>query len=86
MQKWREKLDYKWVILIVCFFMEFVCLGFCSSNSGLYLVPITTALEIPRSLYSFNESIRYVVQTLTALSFGTITQHFGLKKPVCVSL
>ncbi len=84
MQKWREKLDYKWVILIVCFFMEFVCLGFCSSNVGLYLVPVTTALEIPRSLYSFNESIRYVVQTLTALSFGTITQHFGLKKPVCV--
>ena len=27
--------DYKWVVLAVCFLMEFLCLGFCSSNMGL---------------------------------------------------
>ena len=28
----QKKLDYKWVIVVTCFIMEFVALGFCSSN------------------------------------------------------
>ena len=42
--------DYKWVILIVCFLMELLSLGFCSSNVGLYTKAVTEALEIKRSL------------------------------------
>lgn len=86
MQLKRKTWDYKWVILIVCFFMEFICLGFCSSNAGLYLIPMTEALDIPRSLYSLNSSIRYIVQVLVALSFGSLTHRFGLKRLVFVGL
>ena len=82
----KRKLDYKWVVLITCFMMEFVCLGFCSSNPGLYTGAVTSALNIPRSLYSIGTSIRYIVQALVGLFFGSLIQRFGIKKLVGVGL
>ncbi len=81
-----KKLDYKWIILISCFLMEFICLGFGSSNPGLYTGAVTEALGIPRSLYSIGTSIRYVVQVVTGLFFGALIQKFGAKKMVAVGL
>ncbi len=81
-----KRIEYKWVILAICFLMEFICLGFCSSNAGLYTVPITEALGIKRSLYSISTSIRYAAQTITALSFGAMIYRFGVKKMVCVGM
>ena len=81
-----KKLDYKWVILVACFLMEFICLGFGSSNAGLYTGAVTKALDIPRSLYSIGTSIRYIVQVVTGLFFGTLIQKFGAKKMVFVGL
>ena len=78
--------DYKWVILAVCFLMEFICLGFCSSNMGLYTAPVTGALGIDRAVYSLASSIRYIAQVLVALSFGTLVKRFGVKKMVLVGL
>lgn len=86
MQLDKKKLNYKWVILIVCFFMEFICLGFCSSNAGLYLTAITKALDIERSLFSVRNSIRYVVSTCVSLYFGTLIHKLGIKKMVCIGL
>ena len=82
----KQNHSYKWVILILCFFMEFVCLGFCSSNGGLYTKAVTEALGIKRSLYSLGSSIRYVVQVLVALNFGALVNKFGTKKMVFVGL
>lgn len=82
----RLRPDYKWVILVVCFLMEFICLGFCSSNMGLFTVPVTDALHIDRLTYSYWPSIRYVVQVLVALYFGALVNRFGIKKMVFVGL
>ena len=82
----KRRLDYKWVVLAVCFMMEFVCLGFCSSNAGLYTGKVTAALGIPRSLYSIGTSIRYSVQVLVGFFFGSLIQRFGIKKLVGVGL
>ena len=82
----RKDLDYKWVILATCFLMEFLCLGFCSSNVGLYTKAVTEALHIKRSVYSLSHSIRYITQVVTALYFGTLVNRFGVKKMVCVGL
>lgn len=82
----ERKLDYKWVILAACFLMEFICLGFCSSNNGLYTGAVTKNLDIPRSLYSVGPSIRYAVQVVVALFFGTLIQKFGAKRMVFVGL
>jgi len=82
----KSRLDYKWVILIVCFLMEFLCLGFCSSNVGLYTVPVTSALGIDRLAYSYWSSIRYGVQVFVALYFGSLLNRFGIKKMVFAGL
>ena len=81
-----NKPDYKWVILAACFLMEFICLGFCSSNPGLYTGAVTSALGIPRSLYSIGTSIRYIVQVVVALFFGPLIQRFGHRKLVAVGM
>lgn len=82
----KGQFDYKWVVLVMCFLMEFVCLGFCSSNAGLYTGKVTAALNIPRSLYQIGTSIRYVVQVLVGFAFGSLIQKFGIKKLVGVGL
>lgn len=82
----KSRLDYKWVVLVVCFFMEFLCLGFCSSNVGLYTAPITSALNMDRAVYSIAGSIRYVAQVFVALGFGAMVTRFGIKKMVFVGL
>ena len=82
----KSQKDYKWVILVICFLMEFLCLGFCSSNVGLYTKAVTEALHIKRSVYSLTSSIRYIVQVFTALYFGTLLNKFGVRKMVCVGL
>lgn len=86
MEAAKKRLDYKWVILAVCFMMEFVCLGFCSSNPGLYTGAVTEALNIPRSLYAIGTSIRYVVQVVVAFFFGSLIDRFGHKKLVALGL
>ena len=82
----QKEFHYKWVILVVCFLMEFIALGFCSSNPGLFTVPTTSALNIDRLAYSYAGSIRYAVQVLVALSFGTLVNRFGIRKMVLVGL
>ena len=82
----KARTDYKWVILILCFFMEFICLGFCSSNVGLYTKAVTEALHIKRSVYALSSSIRYAVQVLVALNFGTLVNRFGIKKMASVGM
>ena len=82
----KSRLDYKWVVLVVCFLMEFLCLGFCSSNIGLYTVPVTDALGIDRLAYSTWSSIRYGVQVFVALYFGALMNRFGIKKMVFAGL
>ena len=86
MKQLRSRMDYKWVILVVCFLMEFLCLGFCSSNVGLYTKAVTEALDIKRSVYSLSTSIRYAAQVITALYFGTLLNKFGIKKMVFFGL
>lgn len=68
--------------VVACFCMVFVCLGFCSSNKSLYLSAITEALGIKRSLFSMNDSFRYVATTVVNLFFGTLIAKLGARKLV----
>lgn len=82
----KSRFDYKWVILALCFLMEFICLGFCSSNVGLYTVPVTEALKIDRLAYTYWSSIRFAVQVIVALYFGPLVNRFGVKKMACLGM
>lgn len=78
----KKKLDYKWVILAVCFVMLFTCLGFCSSNKGRYLGPITEALGIKRSLFSINDTFRFGISACINFFFGALVAKFGIRRLV----
>lgn len=69
-------------VIAACFCMICVCLGFCSSNKSLYLSAITEALGIKRSLFSINDSFRYVSTAVVNLYFGTLISKYGAKKLV----
>lgn len=72
----KKKFDYTWVIVFCCFMMVFTGLGFCSSPKQLFLKAVTEALEIPRSLYSFNTSFRYATLAVMNILFGTLVYKF----------
>ena len=74
--------DYKWVIAAVGFLMVFVSLGFCSSNKSVYIGAITEATGISRSLFSFNDSCRYISTAIVNIFFGSLIEKFGAKKLV----
>lgn len=79
----KRKLDYKWIIVACGFLMVFTTLGFCSSTKGLFLNAITEALNIKRSLFSINDSVRYVSTALVNLAFGVLISKFGARKLIC---
>lgn len=80
MEENRLRLNYKWLIIAVCFLVEGVCLGFCSSNKSLYLTAITEALNVERGLFSLNDSCRYIVSAIINIFLGSLVLRFGIKK------
>lgn len=82
METQTRKFDYKWVIFVLCILMNFVCLGFCSSNKGMYLTAITEAMGIPRSLFSINDSCRFIASATVNLFFGALIAKWGIRKMV----
>ena len=76
----KKRLDYKWVIIAACFVMVFTTLGFCSSTKRLFLGPMTEALGIARSIYSINDSCRYITTSVVNLFFGALVAKFGLRR------
>lgn len=79
-EKRENRFDYKWVIIVLSFLMVFVTLGFCSSNKGFYLDAITEALGVERSLFSINDSIRFITTAVVSMFFGILVNKFGTKK------
>lgn len=76
----KQKPGYKWVIVASCFVMVMITLGFCSSTKPLYLSAVTGALGIERSLFSINDSCRFVTTAIVNLFFGTLIAKFGPRK------
>ena len=82
MESRRVKFDYKWVILALGMLMNMVCLGFCSNTRGLFVAKITETLNIERSLFSLNESCRFIASAVINLFFGALVYKFGIRKMV----
>lgn len=85
----KKKVEYKWIIVGLCFLMMFVGLGFCSGTKGLFLKPITQFLSIDRASYSITDSMRYIFTAVVNIFFGSLIARFGSKKLIlagCVSL
>lgn len=78
--KLSEKSWYKWVIAAVSLLVVFTALGFCSSSKDLYLSAITEALDVERSKFSLNDSIRFISTSIVNLFFGALVAKLGAKK------
>ena len=72
--------QYRWVVVAACFLLAFTGLGFCSGTKGLYLVAITDATGIKRSLFSISDSCRFITTAVMNLFFGFQLNRFGAKK------
>lgn len=81
-----EKPWYKWVIVVLCFLMVMLCLGFCSSPYSWYINYIVPYLDVPESLYSIGKSIRFVTTAIVNLFFGFLVSKFGTKKLILLGL
>lgn len=75
-----QKRERTWIVVFCCFLMVFTGLGFCSSPKQLFLKAATQALEIPRSLYSFNTTFRYATLAVLNIFFGTLVHRIKPKK------
>ncbi len=82
-QTTKKRLDYKWVIVGLCFLMVMTALGFCSSIKGKYVGPVSTALDIERGQYLLTNTFRSVTTAVINLFFGTLIAKFGTKKLIC---
>lgn len=76
----KKTIDYKWVIVGLCFIMVFTALGFISSTKGLFVAPVTEALGIKRSAFSLGDSCRYIATAVVNMFFGYLVMRFGTKK------
>ncbi len=76
----KKKIEYKWIVVALCFAMVFTTLGFCSSNKALYLSAITETLQLPRSAFALGDSIRFISTAVVNMFFGTLVRKFGTKK------
>ena len=77
--KTGRRFDYKWVVIGLCFLMVFVALGFCSSPKSFFIGPVSEALGIERSVYSVNDSFRYVSTAVINIFFGFLVAKLGPK-------
>ncbi len=82
----KKKFDYKWVIVVLCFMMVCISLGFCSSPVSLFLGPVSEALNVSRSVFSLDKSIRFIVTAVVNLFFGTLIAKFGPKKLIVAGM
>ena len=76
----QRRIFYGWFVFAACFLMVFTALGFCSSPKSLYLSAITEDMGIPRSLFSINDSIRYITTAVANVFFGFLVAKYGCRK------
>ena len=77
-----KKSRYVWVIVALCALMIFTGLGFCSSTNSLFINKVTEHLEVDRSVYAINQSLRFITTSVVYLFFGSMIVKFGPKKLV----
>ena len=76
----RRRVRSTRVVIVLCFLMIFTALGFCSSTRSLFVLPVTGALEIGRSVYSVTDTVRFVSTSVVNLFFGALIARFGARR------
>jgi MFS family permease len=72
------------ILIVVLYVMEGACLGLYSSSRSLFLVAVTESLNISRSVYGLNDSIRFLMSAFMSFFFGMFVSRFGRKTMMLV--
>ena len=70
------------ITIILCFLVIFCGLGLMQPR-GQFVVPITQALGISRSVYSINDTIRFATSAILNFFFAFFIEKFGTKVLIC---
>ena len=76
----KKGFHYGWVIFAVCFVTIFIALGLVNSPHGLYMVPVTTSLNMSRMQFSLISTFRYIFSMIFNFLFGYFSTKLGLKR------
>ena len=73
--KHKGKLHYAYVILLSIALQKFIV---CAENttSGLFLLPVTTALGISQGSYMLYQTVQYAVMALASMIMPRLTARF----------
>lgn len=77
-----RKSSRKVLTIILCFLVIFCGLGLMQPR-GQFVVPITQALGISRSVYSINDTIRFATSAVLNFFFAFFIEKFGSKVLIC---
>ena len=72
----------QWIVFVGVFFMCFSAMGLGSNAFGLFTVPVTEALNMPRATYSLFETVSKIVGMITAAGFSIYYKKVGAKGAV----
>lgn len=81
--KGKKSGNYQLIMIIICFLMVMISMGFGNSTKSLFPDEIAKDLGTQRSLVSIGESCRYIATAIANLFFGFLIVKFGSKKLVC---
>ena len=80
------KKHYHWIVAVVMLLELAVIGGLANNYSGLFILPITQELEIPRASFSLAFCLKYLFSFLGTLFSGVLFLRWGNKKPLLLGL
>lgn len=81
----NKEMRTQWIVFVGIFFMCFSAMGLGSNSFGIFTVPITEALDMPRTTYNMFESVSKIVGMVMAALFSTIYRKVGPKGSVLIA-
>ena len=80
------KKHYHWVIAVVMLVEMAAYGGLLNNLNGLFVIPVTTTLQIPRSTFALGMSAKGVTCFLSTMFSGPLFHRFGYKKMTLIGL
>lgn len=80
------KKHYHWIVAVVMLLELAVIGGLANNYSGLFILPITQELGIPRASFSLAFCLKYLFSFLGTLFSGVLFLRWGNKKPLLLGL
>lgn len=78
------KKHYHWIVAVVLLLLMAIRGGTANNLSGLHLLPVTEALDITRSQFSFAVSASWFAAMLAVMSSGVLACRFDYRSLLCV--